>query len=410
MIWDEAPHNAFTDLIRWKERWYCAFREGSAHSSYDGATRILSSEDGKSLQSVARFDEQGHDLRDPKLCILPNGQLLVGMGVRQQIGDNSNQWKTHTRVYLTKDGTQWDGPHPIGDQQVWMWRYVTHGEFIYNFGYRQRSKGQGGETFLRFYRSRDGLTWTRLVETEAGGGYVNEAAFVFEPDNRCVVLLRREGGLNRLGLGYPPYTEWTWTDLKERFNGPALLRLPDGRILAAGRSKALGAEVGKDGVRRIDHGFPGAPPALVVSVRARNRLPRSRFPRGAALGQLLLQSDGEMCHLLRGHRGRLSQEINPWEFMRVSNRDLFSPSSPFKPLVSIPLLTFGFAYAHKSAGRSRTGVLQNAAILSRSPITLAQRGYSNKTLRPSRHLLTPQFLVSASTSNVSPLVLALWRS
>src|SRR4051812_40882164 len=26
MIWDAAPHNAFTDLYRWKDRWYCSFR------------------------------------------------------------------------------------------------------------------------------------------------------------------------------------------------------------------------------------------------------------------------------------------------------------------------------------------------------------------------------------------------
>lgn len=27
-IWDQAPHNAFTDLVRWRERFYCAFRAG----------------------------------------------------------------------------------------------------------------------------------------------------------------------------------------------------------------------------------------------------------------------------------------------------------------------------------------------------------------------------------------------
>ena len=27
-IWDAAPHNAFTDLERFKGEWYCAFREG----------------------------------------------------------------------------------------------------------------------------------------------------------------------------------------------------------------------------------------------------------------------------------------------------------------------------------------------------------------------------------------------
>ena len=37
-IWDAAPHNAFTDLLRHDARWYCVFREGQAHVSPDGAS------------------------------------------------------------------------------------------------------------------------------------------------------------------------------------------------------------------------------------------------------------------------------------------------------------------------------------------------------------------------------------
>src|SRR5688500_1064240 len=83
MIWDAAPHNAFTDLIRWKDRWYCSFREGEAHGSYDGKVRILVSTDGKVWQSAVQFVDRGRDLRDPKLCVLPDGGLLVGAGARQ---------------------------------------------------------------------------------------------------------------------------------------------------------------------------------------------------------------------------------------------------------------------------------------------------------------------------------------
>ena len=46
LIWDKAQHNAFTDLLRFKDHWYCVFREGSAHVSPDGALRILRSADG----------------------------------------------------------------------------------------------------------------------------------------------------------------------------------------------------------------------------------------------------------------------------------------------------------------------------------------------------------------------------
>lgn len=30
-IWDQGPHNAFTDLIRFKDAFYCTFREGTTH-------------------------------------------------------------------------------------------------------------------------------------------------------------------------------------------------------------------------------------------------------------------------------------------------------------------------------------------------------------------------------------------
>jgi hypothetical protein len=145
-----------------------------------------------------------------------------------------------------------------------MWRFVTHGEYVYSFGYRQRPKGLGGETFLNFYRSRDGLTWERIAQSEAGGGYVNEAAFTFEPDGRCVVLLRREGGNNRLGLARPPYAQWTWTDLNDRFNGPALLRFSDGRLLVGGRNKPAGAGEPKTALAWLSIGPPQLEPLLTI--------------------------------------------------------------------------------------------------------------------------------------------------
>src|SRR5436189_4400788 len=46
-IWERAPHNAFTDLARFKGKWFCVFREGAAHVSPDGALRVITSKDGK---------------------------------------------------------------------------------------------------------------------------------------------------------------------------------------------------------------------------------------------------------------------------------------------------------------------------------------------------------------------------
>src|SRR5262245_41032092 len=72
---DRAPHSAFTDLVRFKGRWFCVFREGKAHVSPDGAVRVLTSEDGKKWESAALLTSKTADLRDPKLTVTPDGKL-----------------------------------------------------------------------------------------------------------------------------------------------------------------------------------------------------------------------------------------------------------------------------------------------------------------------------------------------
>ena len=34
-IWDEGKHNAFTDLIRFHDRWWCTFREAEEQGNND---------------------------------------------------------------------------------------------------------------------------------------------------------------------------------------------------------------------------------------------------------------------------------------------------------------------------------------------------------------------------------------
>src|SRR2546428_7390583 len=75
-IWDRAPHNAFTDLVRFRDRWICVFREGRSHVSPDGAIRVITSRDGRDWTSVARLVSAKADLRDPKVTVTPGGRFM----------------------------------------------------------------------------------------------------------------------------------------------------------------------------------------------------------------------------------------------------------------------------------------------------------------------------------------------
>src|SRR5262245_6701108 len=76
-IWDKAPHNAFTDLVRYDDQWFCVFREGQGHVSPDGALRVITSKDGKNWESAALITSPTSDLRDAKITITPGGQLML---------------------------------------------------------------------------------------------------------------------------------------------------------------------------------------------------------------------------------------------------------------------------------------------------------------------------------------------
>ena len=55
-IWDQAPHSAFTDLIRFNNAFYCSFREGSSHLGPGGSVRVIKSIDGIDWETIAFFE------------------------------------------------------------------------------------------------------------------------------------------------------------------------------------------------------------------------------------------------------------------------------------------------------------------------------------------------------------------
>ncbi len=231
-IWDRGAHNAFTDLVRYNERWLCVFREGMGHVSRDGALRVISSADGDQWTSNALLTSSTADLRDAKLSVAPDGQLyLSGAAALYQPGPIRHQ----SLAWFSPDGVSWSQPHPVGDADLWLWRVDWHDGVGYGIGYSTT-----GKNFVRLYSTRDGIRFEPLVSTLVDGSYANESSLIFRDDASALCLLRRDprggsGGSALLGHSRPPYTDWTWKDLGVRVGGPKLLELPDGRLVAGGR-------------------------------------------------------------------------------------------------------------------------------------------------------------------------------
>jgi hypothetical protein len=229
-IWDRGEHNAFTDLIRFKDRWYCVFREGKDHVSPDGRVQVLTSHDGDEWDSAGVLSMPAADLRDPKLAIAPDGKLMLfAASVRQ-----TKEGKLHqTMAWRSTDGKDWSEAAEIGEPNFWLWRVTWHKDKAYGIGYGTRGDNQ----FVRLYQSRDGRKFETLVPSLYAEGYPNESSLLFLDDDTCYCFLRRDGRPNNslVGVAKPPYTEWRWKDLGQRIGGPHMIRLPDGRMVAAVR-------------------------------------------------------------------------------------------------------------------------------------------------------------------------------
>ena len=243
-IWDQAPHNAFTDLVRWNGAFYCAFREGRGHASTDGRIRVLSSKDADTWSPTVLISLNGYDLRDAHLSVTPDNRLMLlgGAAPRQRDGEGA---PTGSFVAFSKDGTDWTKPQIVVEPGRWLWCVTWHEGKAYGVSY----PASQGSPDLDLLVSDDGLTYKPLVPKLYGVGFPNETTLRFDHSGVCYALARRDKQGDQpysavLGISRGDYTQWQWHDLGPEFNGfggPNLIQLPTGHWLAAGRMHQGGA-------------------------------------------------------------------------------------------------------------------------------------------------------------------------
>jgi len=298
-IWDitripdrEETRMELTDLVRFKEHWYCGFREGKIHHDHpSGRARIIRSSDGEQWESVALFEWDGGSVRTPRLCITAEGHLMAATSVYfvskrprldgRVLGDDGEPLPPEVKARTDRPGCyyQLDAPGtPESDAEAqvarqsvsWLssdgenwstafadasgvnahrWSVTWHN----GMGYSNSETGndRGGT----LYRTRDGKSWRVLVANFHPEGFNgSEGSLAFGEDSTAYCLFRGGARHALLGIGKAPYyQEWEWKELsvdpgpehggpqpsheilKAPFGGPKLIRLSDGRFVAAGR-------------------------------------------------------------------------------------------------------------------------------------------------------------------------------
>ena len=231
-IWDSAPHNAFTDLARFRGNFYCAFRESAAHVRQAGRLRVLRSRDGHTWHPVLLASERGVDLRDPKLSVTADGRLmLLAGGTSYRNGQPSGRMP---RVFFSVDGESWSKQTRLLAEGDWLWRVTWHAGRAYGVTYRLAS----ARTWtIHLVSSADGVNYEEMCRLPVRGK-PNETTVRFAADGTMIALVRRESGdgAGWIGSSRPPYREWSFASTELRLGGPNFIVADDGSMWAATRT------------------------------------------------------------------------------------------------------------------------------------------------------------------------------
>lgn len=248
-IWDKAPYNSFTSLIRFNGAFYCSFREGTSHvgDKNDGKVRILRSKDGNHWESVALLEINGLDLRDPKLSVTPEHQIMVIMAGAVFDHHIKIQKLFPMISFSNKTGIDFSKPEKakldpaVSPSKDWIWRMTWHQGTGYGIDYHtievsSRDSASKKEPIVTLMETQDGKYFQKVSRLPVND-YPNESTIRFNNNNEMYVLVRREAG-DKMGVllkSVPPYLKWNNKRLKIRLGGPDFLFLDSHQLVIGTR-------------------------------------------------------------------------------------------------------------------------------------------------------------------------------
>jgi hypothetical protein len=165
-VYDQGPHNAFTDLCQFGGRYYLTFRNcPDGHMVHPTSSIvILASDDGQHWQQVHRFQVELRDTRDPHFLKFQD-KLFVYTGTWYCGETSPKQYEMNKLLgyaVWTDDGRHWQGPQMLeGTYGHYVWRAASHAGKAYLCGRRKR---RFAETKTR--AQRDQLVESVMLESE----------------------------------------------------------------------------------------------------------------------------------------------------------------------------------------------------------------------------------------------------
>jgi hypothetical protein len=252
-VFHNGEHNAFTDLTRFKNKFYLAFRtcpEGHMVSP-KASIIVLASDDAQTWQPVHQFRVEDRDTRDPHFLVFRD-KLFVYTGTWYSGPTAIPPKEYDLNLHLgfaawTEDGATWHSPIMLeGTFGHYIWRAAAFDGKAYlcgrrKIGFAAGLRGEGKAVESVMLESDDGLIWRKRALFQEIAG--DETAFLFEPNGNILGIGRRGGTPAQLLRSSPPYVQWERKDLDRYVGGPLITKWGD-HCLVGGRktSKETGSK------------------------------------------------------------------------------------------------------------------------------------------------------------------------
>jgi hypothetical protein len=249
-VFHNGEHNAFTDLVKFRDHYYLTFRScPDGHMVHPTASIvILQSEDLASWRQVHRFSVPLRDTRDPHFLVFQE-KLFVYSGTwysgESTLPVSDYDLNQHLGYAVwTGDGTSWHGPRMLeGTFGHYVWRAASWEGRAYLCGRRKhefdvRPRGEGPDVESVMLVSDDGLIWKTAAFFQETRG--DETAFQFLEDGSVLGIARRGRDDAQILRASPPFRQWDRRDLDRYIGGPLLFRWGDRWVVGGRRQTERG--------------------------------------------------------------------------------------------------------------------------------------------------------------------------
>ena len=236
IIYEGSPkYVAFCDIVKFKDKFYTAFRKGEDHAPYhdyskNGYIVILSSDDCENWHKEIELKDDKWDLRDPCFCVDPTGDTLHVYYGRYSYFTPEPDKKTGVFVLHENDGKLYiysNKSVDMGDYSpFWLWKISKHKEAYYGVAYKEKE-------LPALMKSKDGVHFSLISLIPQAG---NETSLEFDGENLyCFIRNDTPKSKAFVARSRAPFISWEVKELDTMIESPESFT-KDGNMYITGRS------------------------------------------------------------------------------------------------------------------------------------------------------------------------------